>query len=286
MPQSNPNENEEVTEPQTAEDYLAYAQSLLGGSTDTKDANARPSTRTTPNGDKSPSYQEQVNALVKEVTVGEDGKFVYPDDTPEHLKYAVATEKKYRDTQGGFTKSQQTLKETETEVTALREQIATMSQSVLEIPKEDAERLEDLMYSDPTAWRREINALESKHSKDVQLKLDEVMGDVRTKAGAQFELDRRVSVLEQFNEGRATPVTVEILDNDIPPRISSKLAKGHLTFEGYLAEVDEYLSKNKVVTNDDAGAGTKLTSGAGSSTPPSEGSQLEQDALNYSQMTL
>ncbi len=55
------------------------------------------------------------------------------------------------------------------------------------------------------------------------------------------ELQRRYDYLDEFNEGREVPITPELLDDDIPPRITNKLAKGEITFEKYLDEVSEYL---------------------------------------------
>ncbi len=271
MPNGSP--ASKTREPQTAEEYLAYAEGMLSTPQAVQPTKPR---------EASVGYTEQVNTLLKEVTVGEDGKFVYPDNTPEHLRHAVATEKKYRDTQSGWSRTQQTLKEAEVERDALRKQIVAGSNTALELSKEDTDRLDDLMYSDPAAWRRELNKLESEHNSQAEQKLNETMGEVRQKAGAQYELDRRIEVLKGFNEGRQMAVTPDILDNDIPPRITKKLADGHLTFEGYLAEVDDYLSKGKVVQNAIVDNGTQLSQSAGSNEAPAVDTQLTEGTLDYS----
>lgn len=273
-------ENNENNMPEKVTDYGAYAQDMLDGNASVK-AEMKPRSKKV---DGNVDFQTRVNDAIKEVTIDEEtGKYVYPDDISEELKYAVAAEKKFRDTQGSYTKNQISLKEVETENEALREQLAKLSNTTLELSQADADRLDDLKFSDPSAWRRELNALEIEHSTNAQKKLDESMGEVRKKAGAQFELDRRFEVLKQFNEDRKTPITVEMLDDDIPPRITKKLADGLLTFEGYLAEVDEYLSKGKVVSNPSVDNGTKLTQSAGSTTPSSANEQ--QGQVDYSTMT-
>lgn len=281
-------------EPETAEEYLQYAQELMGnGSNQPAPTTPRSST---PSESGELSYTEQVNKLIKEVTVNEEGKFVYPDGTPEHLKYAVATEKKYRDTQSGFTKARQSLKESDTENEALRNQLTSSTISELKLSIDDQDRLDDLMNTDPNAWRREMNELETAHTTNERKKLEDTMGTVRQEAGHKFELDRRVESLKQFNEGRSkqldndgkplAPLTATIFDNDIPPRIGKKLTDGLITFEGYLAECSDYLAKGRVVSNQEADNGTKLTSGAGSHNPPKESTNLENGALDYSNLVL
>ena len=52
-------------------------------------------------------FQAQVNNLLKETKVTDDGKFEFPEGTADWAKVAVANEKKFRDTQSGYTKSQQ-----------------------------------------------------------------------------------------------------------------------------------------------------------------------------------
>lgn len=276
--------------PKTSQDYEAMVNGMLKDNAPTvvpqmTKPRGNDSATATKSDTKEVPYQDKVNALIKEVTVDEaTGKLVYPDNTPDHLKYAVAAEKKYRDTQGSYTKNQMSLKEIESENKALREQLAKTSQSALELPKEEAERLEDLMYSDPAAWRREMNDIEAKHSEDVQKGLKQSMSEVRQKAGADFEVNRRLEVLEEFNKGRKVPLTDEVIDNDIPPRLTKKLEDGHLTFEGFLAEVDEYLSKGRVVLNPENDNGSTLSKGAGSTKAPAD-SVLKQDAIDYASIT-
>ncbi len=229
------------------------------------------------------SVQEQINTAIKEVTVGEDGKLQYPADMDPILKSAVASEKKYRDTQASFTKGQVNLTELEAENLALREQIANNSQKPLELTKEDADRLNDLKFTDPEAWRKEINSLEQSNSAKNLEALNEVTADVRTKAGQQFELTRRGEVLARFNEGRENPINDEVIANDIPPRITNKLKDGKISFEDFLSEVDSYLSKGKTVNKEADPELPELHKRNGGSTPANAASG--EDELNYVNMT-
>ena len=51
-----------------------------------------------------------------------------------------------------------------------------------------------------------------------------------------------------FNkENPDSQITEAVVANDVPPRITTKLAKGKITFEDFLVEVQTYLGKGKAV---------------------------------------
>jgi len=227
--------------------------------------------------------QAIINKAVKEVTVGEDGKYVYPDSMDPTLKAAVAATKSYRDNQSGFTKSQQSLKESEAEVTALREKLAELTLKPVELTPERQQELETLMHTDPNAWRVEMNRLEAESVATNTEAMDAVTTEVKQKAGAEFELERRFQVLEDFNSLRDTPITVEMLDNDIPPRINTQLTEGKITFDDYLVMVADYLSKGKVVSQSNPQQTTDLNKSAGGSTTPAPN---QEGAIDYNTLRL
>lgn len=160
-----------------------------------------------------------------------------------------AAEKRRKDTQAGYTKGQQTIKAQEAEIAALKAQLEQASK--VSIPQEDQERLEELKYEDPEAWRAELNRLETKTLSESRAKLEELTGEARKAAEQTFELDRRHQVLEEFNASAPIAITDEIIASDVPPRITKKLAEGTITFEDFLTEVSDYLGKGKVVKNDE-----------------------------------
>lgn len=239
---------------------------------------------TLPETSNADDVQALINKAVKEVTVDDNGKYVYPKDMDPVLKAAVAATKSYRDNQSGFTKSQQTLKETEAEVAALRKKLADVTAGRLELSKDERKELEELKQNDPDAWRVEMNRLEAESQKAIQEELDTVTEEVKQKAGADYELKRRYQYLEEFNKDREVPITPEILDTEIPPRITNKLAEGKLTFEGYLDEVAEYLEKGKTVSKKKAEQTTDLNKLNGSSTP--NANKKEEEEFDYSNITL
>lgn len=239
---------------------------------------------TLPENSNAVDAQTLINKAVKEVTVGEDGKYVYPDNMDPNLKAAVAATKSYRDNQAGFTKSQQSLKESEAETVALREKLAELTKKPLELTQERQTELDTLMQTDPNAWRIEMNRLEAESQTASTEAMDAVTAEVKQKAGAEFELERRFQVLEDFNTLRDTPITVDMLDNDIPPRINSQLTEGKISFDDYLVMVADYLSTGKVVKQEKLNVTTDLNKSAGGGS----GSQApkEEDAIDYSTLRL
>ena len=227
--------------------------------------------------------QETLNRHMKEVKLDENGKYIYPDDIDPMLKLAMANAKSYRDNQSGFTKSQQSLKETEAEVTALRGKLAKFTSKSLELSREDRQELNELKESNPEEWRQKLNQLELEAKDTIKEELESATEEAREKASGEFELERRYAYLEQFNVGRKLQITPELLDSDVPPRITKKLAEGEVTFEEYLDEVDTYLSKGKTVSKTTQEVTTDLNQANGSSEAMEAGSN--EDGIDYSSMT-
>jgi len=238
-------------------------------------------TEVTPTAKETP--QDTLNRMMKEVKQDDDGKYIYPDDIDPMLKLAMANAKSYRDTQSSYTKNQQTVKELEAEGTALREQLAKHSTKPLELTTEQQSELDKLYVDNPNAWRAKMNMLEKQSKDAIQEELTTVTKKVTEEAGAEFELARRYDYLEEFNGSRATPITTDILDNDIPNRINAKLANGKVTFEEYLAEVSDYLDKGQVVSKGTPASTTDLNkaNGGAVATEVTE----KEGVLDYTSMT-
>ena len=162
--------------------------------------------------------------------------------TPEE---AIAkAEKRYRDTQAAYTKGQQALKAARAEADALKELIT--AQMSVNLTTEQRDELDDLKYSDPDAWRVKVNEYEQIARQETESRLAEVTTKAGETAGAEFELSRRQQVLEEFNESSEVKITDEIIANEVPPRITNKLANGEISFEDFLTEVHEYVTTGKV----------------------------------------
>jgi len=214
---------------------------------------------------------ESLNKAIGEVTTDDKGKLVFPEAMDPTMRLAVTAEKKYRDTQSSYTKGQMTLNGLEAENLALREQLTKGIVKPLELTPEETTRLDDLKFTAPDEWRKEINLLEAKQQESNREEVGKMTEGIRTQADEKYEGQRRVSVLEEFNRGRTMPLTDTQLMNDIPPSISNKLGKGDITFEQFLAEADVYLSKGKTVKNPDNPTLPDLQDTTGSSTPSKNG---------------
>jgi len=182
----------------------------------------------------------------------ETGKVTLPEDIKNTVDadtlYAVTLEHRRRNTQASYTTNQQKNKALEAENSKLTEILSGATH--VEIPKEDQERLGELMYEDPVAWRKEMDAIEKKSIGEHRAKIAELTGEAKDAAGQSFELDRRQQVLKDFNDSAKVTITEELIANEVPPRITNKLAKGEISFEDFLQEVATYVGKDKVVGNE------------------------------------
>lgn len=142
---------------------------------------------------------------------------------------AELAEKRRRDTQAAYTKSQQ-------ELAAMRAQLKVMKEtgghSAL-LDQTKLAELEDMKFSDPDAWYKAKLALESEAHNKFQNKLAEAS-----------ESEIRLAKLEEF---KATHPGFELTDDDIPPRIAKKLASGEVSFDEFLQETYDYLKTPKVI---------------------------------------
>jgi len=167
--------------------------------------------------------------------------------TPEEL--LALAEKRRRDTQAAYTKSQQALKAKEAELAKLQEQLQKRVQ--VNIPEDVKAELEELKYEDPEAWRNRMNNLEAEAKREQEAELASLTGEARKAAEAQFELSRRQQVLEEFNASASVAITDELIANEVPPRITRKLDSGEISFEEFLSEVEDYVNKGKVVAKEE-----------------------------------
>ncbi len=192
------------------------------------------------------SFADQVNKAVSEMTVNDDGLHILPEDLDDNVKVAAEAEKRRRDTQSAFSKSQQKLNVSLAENDRLRALITPQ----LSLTVEQKEELHDLKTNEPDEWRKKLAGYEA----EAQKNLDEDLKKVKSESSAEAEVTRRAQVLEDFlTVNPEFTIDNDILTNDIPPRIKNKLESGSATFEEFLIEAKAYLGKNKKV-------GTELNS--------------------------
>ena len=186
----------------------------------------------------------------------EESNTATPPDVDWKAEFEKA-EKRRKDTQAAFTKSQQALKAKEAELQVLKTTAPAITPEV-------AKELDDLKFKDPDAWKSRLDELQDKHNATIVAKTKELTDQVVH----QSELERRASVLAEFNAANPSLViTDEVIQYDIPPRITKKLAEGTVSFEDFLVEVKEYLNAPKKVKADGVEQQPNLSKVGGGSTP-------------------
>ena len=166
-------------------------------------------------------------------------------------------EKRRKDTQAAFTKSQQALKAREAELQVLKTTGPAITPTV-------ARELEDLKFKDPDAWKNRLDELTNNHNATIAAKTKELTDQVVH----QSELERRASVMAEFNVANpGLVITDEVIQYDVPPRITKKLIEGTVSFEDFLVEVKEYLNTPKKVKADGVEQQPNLSKVGGGSTP-------------------
>ncbi len=212
------------------------------------------------------TFEQQVNDIAAKFVVNGD-ELTLPDDikdVPEPVVFAAKLEKRRRDTQSAFTKTQQRNKELEVEREALASKVESFALATL-TAEENAE-LENLKLTDPDAWRIKFNELETA----AKAKLKDETTNISKKARQETEVQRRERVLAEFHTANPTLViNDDVIANDIPPRFLKQLESGELNFETFLDKCKGYLTANKVIApGADPKTGKTLDDVGGHSRPP------------------
>jgi len=204
-------------------------------------------------------YQAEVNQLLTETKVTEDGKFVYPENVDPWAKVAIANEKKFRDTQSGFTKVTQELKVAQAELDVLRGKLSSG------LTQEQVTELNDIDD------KEEYFAKRAEYEAQANDTFSEELEEVRTKTATEIERERREVALTEFNKGRKIPITNELVDNEVPPKFYKQLEAGKITFEQFLADVAKFVDTPKKMANTETEKNvTNLSDVAGGDTPSGE----------------
>jgi len=166
-----------------------------------------------------------------DATQGANDQLITNSDSQEQVDW----EKRFKDTQAAFTRSRQELAEYKAKVKVLEDQTSTNP----DITEEDRQRLDDLKYSNPDDWYKEMRRLEDATAQTKRSKFNNALQEVT-------ELERRKIVLDEFiAENPGFVLNDEIVDLDVPPRIKRKLEKGEVSFEDFLVEVRDYIQHPK-----------------------------------------
>ena len=217
-----------------------------------------------------PSLEQEINELVEKL--GDDA-FDKAAVDPVKL-FAATAEKRRRDTQSGYTKSQQELKKTQAIAAELS---STLEREIVaKLPEDKAAELEELKHQNPEQWHKELKKLESEQANNAKARLQEI----ENTAVGKSELEVRQEQFAAFQEAYPDlKLSDDVIENDIPPRITKQLADGKIDFAGFLEACKDYLTKGKVIAKGDAPPDIpNLGKVPGSSSAPEGG--LRQDAYD------
>lgn len=226
-----------------------------------------------------PTFQDQVNTVVGQMTTDDKGNAVIPEgvEVADDVLYAAKLEKRHRDTQSAYTKSQQENKRLKAENNALASNWE--ADAVSNLPATEQARLEELKTQDPDLWREEITTLETKQKEEFATRRTKVSET----ASAEVELASRQASLDAYNKANPErPLTDEVISNDIPPRITKKLETGEISFDEFVKQCDKYLTTPKVVKKEDDVDPEPGFAQAGGSSTPSEAAVEAQNKTDYS----
>jgi len=217
-------------------------------------------------------FKEKVHELVGQMKQDEAGKWVLPEevakDLDEPTAYAVTAERRYRDTQGAYTKAQQEAKKNEAIAKGFQDRLL---QSEVVLTKEQKYELNDLRKTNPDAWRAKLNEYENAAKTNLSTELE----DLRVKSSNKGELEIRKDQMAAFSAETGITLTDEVVQNDLPPRFLKELETGKVTFEQFLIKAGNYIKAEKVIlgSNESTDDDTKDLSDVAGGQEPSEQAQ-------------
>ncbi len=199
----------------------------------------------------------------------DDGKLEIQGNDLSPVEMALLeTEKRRRGSQAAVTREQNKASRFELELAQVKEKIPQMETR--------APIDESLKYSDPDEYIRQ--SLEAKRSDPYEEVFDAASQYAQQTVGEQSV----ARVIEDYNQANPkTPLTEQMLDNDIPPRMLQELASGHVTPQDFLARAGAMLyGSGDSNGNQDIPVTPDLGNVGGTTTPTDDGSN-DAMAANY-----
>jgi len=196
------------------------------------------------------TYEQTVNSLIKEKITKVDGKFVIPEDLelPSDIQAVLNAELRRRNTEAAFTKASQEAKLYKTEVEALKSKL--LEESSVDLSSSELENLEELRITDPNQWRLEVNRIEEE-SKSLKIKeVEDYLSETRNNLTEKEKSIKLNEALNSFNSGSDSKITIEHLENDIPPRLLKSYESGKISLEELLEDAKTLIYGNPSIKQD------------------------------------
>lgn len=212
------------------------------------------------------SVQDQVNDIVTGITTDDKGKLVMPEgDFDETLEYAAKTEHRRRGTEGAYAHEKTLRKTAESVAQGLEDQIGKQAQ--FKPSAKQQEELEELLETDPEAWRVKLNEYET----EAQLNAREGLSKIKEDAISTVLIKERTEQLNAFNtlhpDANLTP---ELIAQSVPKMHLDKLENGKMTYAEFLGVANTYVTSGAAVDTDNPDKPIDLSDAPGSSEPGEE----------------
>lgn len=197
-------------------------------------------------------------------------------EAQEQTQSQIDWEKRFKDTQAAYTQSRQELAATKAELQAAKE----MQQFAM--PADVKARLDELKFSDPDAWRVEMNAFEQSKT----AKFNELHANNTEAILSELSQADRVQTLLEFNRLHGVEITESLLQNEIPNRIHNELNSGTIDYATYLAKCVEYMRTPKVIAGTQEVLGQPNIGKIGGGATPGEAASNLNIETAYKSMVL
>jgi len=173
----------------------------------------------------------------------------------------LETEKRRRGSQAATSREKLRADKAQLELEKVKETIPTVNVTTAQVDP-------TLKYSDPDEYIRQT--LEMQNNNPYQEVFDTASQYAQQTVGAQSVQE----VIEEHNKANPTkPLTEEMLNLDLPPRLLGELESGKVTPQDFLAQAADILYRPTETHNENIPETPNLGDVGGSTTPSSEGTQ-------------
>ena len=230
------------------------------------------------------TFEQQVEALVSKAETIDNGSLALPEKATKSadasVVYAAGLALRHKNTQAAYTKAQQSAKRNETVAKQLTDKL--IKTSTAHLTDDQKQELDELKLRDPDSWREKINEYEQESVNIMKASIEEA-----NKAGDKVaELDARAAAMQAFTDRTGITLNDDVVENELPARLSKQLESGEVTFDNFLTEAEKFLSTNKVIQGadeEDPEPEPDMSSMPGGQAP-SEDAQASQNEDDYAKL--
>jgi len=234
------------------------------------------------------SHQEDLSALaLKDYKVDEKtGKVVIPQGSPQYVVTALKLEQQRRDSNSNYSKERARADKAEAKNSALEKQISQLATPQGMSPEQTAE-LEELKFTDPDQWYARKLAIETGNATQATVRASDAIETANKDAETAYTNDmskRRDESIEQLLTSHnalnpETPITMEMLNLDIPPSLINGLHKGTFAPPEFLQQVSKFLYADTVIKTEDVLGQPSLSDGSSTTTASAKAEEQSMEQL-------